>query len=139
MVSGDLLYVESLKRSRNVVLINLVRGGFLRQVVQHVLIQSRWQILRHVALVVGVGTRLPTLHRNPPASIRAGHVGGLTQVEELVAQRGPVRGVSGGARANHEDLVGVRPDNRELDLEDLGIRVSLRALVLVAAVLYIQT
>ena len=130
LVSGDLLYFESLKRSRNVVLRNVVRGGFLGQVVQHVLTQSRWQILRHVALVVGVGTGLPTLHQNAPASIHAGHVGGLNQVEEFVAQRGPVRGVSGGAGANYEDLVGVRPEKRELDFEDLGIRVCLRAVVI---------
>ena len=50
------------------------------------------------------------------------------QIEELVAQRGAVRGVSGGAGANCEDLVGARPVNRELGLEDLGVRIRLRAL-----------
>ena len=50
------------------------------------------------------------------------------QIEELVAQRGAVRGVSGGAGANCEDLVGARPVNRELGLEDLGVRVCVGAL-----------
>ena len=50
------------------------------------------------------------------------------QIEELVAQKGAVRGVSGGAEANCQDLVGARPVKRELGLEDLGIRVRLRAL-----------
>ena len=50
------------------------------------------------------------------------------QIEELVAQRGAVRGVSGGAGANCEDFVGNRPVKRELGLEDLGVRVRLRAL-----------
>ena len=76
LVSGDLLHFESLKRSRNVVLSDVVRGGFLGDVVEHVLRRCRWQILRHVALIVGVGTGLAELHRNAPAGIRAGHVGG---------------------------------------------------------------
>ena len=50
-VSGGLLQFESLKRSRNVVLGNVVRGGFLGEVVEHVLRQLRWKILRHVAMV----------------------------------------------------------------------------------------
>ena len=50
------------------------------------------------------------------------------QIEELVAQRGAVRGVSVGAVANCEDLVGARPVNQELGLEDRGVRVRLHAL-----------
>ena len=50
-------------------------------------------------------------------------------MEELVTQKGAVRGVSGGAGANYEDLVGARSVKRELGLEDLGVRVRLRALV----------
>ena len=38
--------------------------------------QPRWQILRHVAMVVEIGTGLAALYRNVPVSIRAGHVGG---------------------------------------------------------------
>ena len=76
LVSGDLLHFESLRRSQNVVLSDVVRGGLLGEIVEHVLRQPRWQILRHVAMVVGFGTGLAALYRNALASIRAGHVGG---------------------------------------------------------------
>ena len=72
LVSGDLFYFESY---RNVVLSNVVLGGFLGEIAEHVLRQTRWQIPLHVGMVVGVGTGLSALHRNAPASIRAGHVG----------------------------------------------------------------
>ena len=49
LVSGDLFYFESSKRSRNVVLSDVVWGGFLGEFVEHILRQLRWQILRHVA------------------------------------------------------------------------------------------
>ena len=75
LVSGD-LHFESLKRSPNVVLGDVVRGGFLGEVADQVLRQTRWQIFRHVAMVVGVDTGLTALHRNAPPIIRAGHVGG---------------------------------------------------------------
>ena len=75
-MSGDVLHFESLKRSRDVVLSDVVRGGFLGEIVGHILRQPRWQALRHVAMVVGVGTGLAALYRNAPPSIRAGHVGG---------------------------------------------------------------
>ena len=64
---------------------DVVRVGFLGEVVEHVLRQSRWQVLRHVALIVGVGTAFAALHRNASASIRAGPVGGYIQIEDLVA------------------------------------------------------
>ena len=76
MVSGDRLHFESMKRSRNIVLSYVVRGGLLGELVEHVLRQTRWQILRYVALVVGFGTELAELLRNAPASVRDGHVGG---------------------------------------------------------------
>ena len=79
-------------------------------------------------MVVGGGTGLAALHRNAPASIRAGHVGGKIEIEELVPRRGAVRGVSGGSRANCEDLAWAGPAKRELGLEDLGVRVRHRAL-----------
>ena len=41
MVSGDLLHFESLKKSRNVVLSDVARGGFLGEVVEHLLRQPR--------------------------------------------------------------------------------------------------
>ena len=75
-VCGDFLHFESLKRSQNVVVSDVVREGFFGEAVEHVLRQSRWQIPRHVALVVGVSTGLAALHRNAPASIRGGNVGG---------------------------------------------------------------
>ena len=76
LVSSDFLQFESLKRSRNVVLSDAVRGGFLGEIVENVLDQPRWQIPWHVAMVVGVSTGLAALYLNAPASIRAGHVGG---------------------------------------------------------------
>ena len=75
-MSGDLLHFEYLKGSQNLVLCDVVRGGFLGEIVEHILRQPRWQILRHVVMVVGVGTGLAALYRNAPASISAGHVGG---------------------------------------------------------------
>ena len=74
LVSGDFLHLESSKRSRNVVFSDAVRGG--GSIVEHILRQLRRLILRYVAIVLGVGTGLAALHRNAPASIRAGHVGG---------------------------------------------------------------
>ena len=41
LVAGDLLHSESLKGSRNVALSDVVRRGFLRNVVGHILDQSR--------------------------------------------------------------------------------------------------
>ena len=76
LASGDLLHFESLKRSRNVVLGNVVRGIFLGEIVEHILRQPRWQILRDVAMVVGGGTGLAAFYRSALASIRAGNVGG---------------------------------------------------------------
>ena len=76
LVSGDLLHFDALKSSRKVVLSDVVRGGFLGEAVEHTLRQPRWQIFRHVAIVVGVGTGPATLHPNAPARIRARHVGG---------------------------------------------------------------
>ena len=76
LVSGDLLHLESLKRSQDVVLSDVVRGGFLGEIVEHILRQPRWQILRDVAMVVGGGTGLAAFYRSALASIRAGNVGG---------------------------------------------------------------
>ena len=57
-MSGDILYFEHLKGHRNVVLSDVVRGGFIGEIVEHKLRQRRWQILRRVVIVVGVGTGL---------------------------------------------------------------------------------
>lgn len=35
---------------------DVVRVGFLGEIVEHILRQPRWQILRHIVMVVGVGT-----------------------------------------------------------------------------------
>ena len=78
-------------------------------------------------MVVGVGTGLETLHRNAPASIRAGHV--WVDPKRGACRPGGSRpGCQRGAGANYEDFVGARPVKRELGLEDLGVRVRLRAL-----------
>ena len=50
------------------------------------------------------------------------------QIQELSAERGAVRDVSRGTGANCEDIIGARPVERELGLEDLGVRVLLHAL-----------
>ena len=50
------------------------------------------------------------------------------QIQELSAERGAVRDVSRGTGANCEDIIGARPVERELGLEDLGVRVRLCAL-----------
>ena len=76
LVSGDLVHFECLKRSRNVVLSVVVRGGFLGKIVEHIFRQPRLLTLRHVAKVMGVGAGRAALYRNAPASIRSGHVGG---------------------------------------------------------------
>ena len=55
---------------------DVVRGGYLGEIVEHILRQPRSQLLRHVAMVVGVGTGLTAWYRNAPASVRAGHFGG---------------------------------------------------------------
>ena len=62
LVSGNRFHSESLKRGRNVILSDVVRGGFLGEDVEHVLRQPRWKILRRVATVVGVGTGLAALN-----------------------------------------------------------------------------
>ena len=75
-------------------------------------------------MVVGVGTGLETLHRNAPASIRAGHV--WVDPKRGACRPGGSRpGCQRGAGANYEDFVGARPVKRELGLEDLGVRVRL--------------
>ena len=70
------VHLESIKRSRNVVLSDVVPEEFLAEVVERILRQPRRQIRRHVAMIVGVGTGLAALYQNAQASILAGHVGG---------------------------------------------------------------
>ena len=53
LVSGSRFHFEWLMGGRSVVLGDVARGGFLGEVVKHVLRQARRQILRHVATVVG--------------------------------------------------------------------------------------
>ena len=72
LVSGDLLHFESLS--------DVVRGGFLGEIVEHILSQPRSQILQDVTVVGGVGTGLAALTRNAPVSIYAGLVGGQIQM-----------------------------------------------------------
>ena len=115
-----------MKRNRNVALSNVVRRGFLGDIVEHVLRQTGWRI-PHVAVVVGVGTGLAALRQNAPASIRARNVGGYIQNRSLSPRGGAVRAVGGRAGANCEDLVRARSVSREIGLEDLGVRVRRRA------------
>ena len=63
-------------------------------------------------------------------------LGPLSRVPGKQSPKGEPSGVSTGA--NCEDLVGARPVKRELDLEDLSVRVRLKPWR-VAAVLYTQT
>ena len=51
LVSGDLLHFESLKRSLKVVLSDVVRGGFLGEVVEHVLREREARKPAHMDLV----------------------------------------------------------------------------------------
>ena len=53
---------------------------------------------------------------------------GRSKTQELATQRGADRGINGGQGTNCEDFVGARPVKRELDIEDLGVRVRLRTL-----------
>ena len=76
LVSGDLLHLECLQRSRHIALSDMVQGRFLGEIVENTLRQLYRQILRHVAMVVDVGTGRSALYRNAPVSIRAAHVGG---------------------------------------------------------------
>lgn len=85
-------------------------------------------ILWYVAAVVEVGTGLAAWYRHAPASICDGNVGGQIRIQEVDTERGSVRGGRRGAGANYEGFVGPRPVKRYLGLEDLGARVSLRAL-----------
>ena len=78
-------------------------------------------------MVVGVDTGLAALYRSAPASIRAGKICGVDPNAGASAQRGAVRCVSGGTGANCEDLVGARPVERGVGLEDL-VRACVRAL-----------
>ena len=116
LFSGDLLHFESLKRSRDVGLSDVVRGGFLEEIVEHTLRQPRWQIFGHVAMVVEVGTGLSTLCRNEPG------------MWEVSAERGGIQRVREGTRADCENFVEAHPIERELGRENLGVRVRLRAL-----------
>ena len=128
MVSDDLLHFELLKRSGNAILSHVVRGAFLGEVVEHMLRQRCCQILQYVAALVGVGAGLAALWRHAPASVCAGNVVRQIQMPELSAKKGS-RGARGGKGAICKELVGVRLVERELGLENLGARISLRALV----------
>ena len=76
---------------------------------------------------MGVGTGSAAFYRYMPASIRTGQAGREIQIEEVIAERGAVRGVGRGAGTNCEDFVRARPVKCNFDL-DLGVRVSLHAL-----------
>ena len=87
LVSGNSLQFESLKRGRNVVLDDVVLGGFLGEVVEHVLREPRRLMIRHLATFVGVGTELVALNRYAPASISAAHIGRKIPIQELSPER----------------------------------------------------
>ena len=105
LVSGDFLHFESLKRSRDVVLTDVVRGAFPGEVVEHVVRPPRW--------------------RN-----RAGYNGKCIQllVHELGAARGTALGVSRRTGTSSEVFVGVLLVEGELALRALVSKsVCLRA------------
>ena len=74
-MTDDVVHFKSLERSRNAVLSNVVRRGFLGNVVEHVLRQSRRQVFWHITALVGIGTELADFDRHSPASIRTRQVG----------------------------------------------------------------
>ena len=61
LIPGGFLHFESLKGGRNVVLSDVVRGGFLGEVVEHILRQPRRQLLEHVRCRYGLPTRVMVL------------------------------------------------------------------------------
>ena len=93
LVSGNLLHSGLLERSRNVVLGDAARGGALGEVVENVLRQPRWKVLRHDAIVVGVGAGLAAVNLSALASTSARHIGRSIQIQELCPERRSVRGV----------------------------------------------
>ena len=89
-MSGNIFHFESLKSGRNVVLGDVVRGGFLGDVVEHVFQLPRWQISRHVTTVMRVRTGLTSLNCYAPSTISAGEYPKI-QIQELFPERGFVR------------------------------------------------
>ena len=96
-MAGDLLHFESLEGSQNVVSSDVVRRDFLEK-----LLSTYW-----VSPGKGLGMSLLSLglsqgwHRSIATRRRAsGQVGREIQVEEVIAERGAVRGVGGGAGTN---------------------------------------
>ena len=75
LVSGDLLHFEALKRSRNVVLSDVVRGEFLEKLLSTYLCQpcrQKKNFVRHIATIAGIGTGYAMLHRNAAESSMTG-------------------------------------------------------------------
>ena len=89
LVSGDILHFEALKGSRNVVLSDVVRGGFLGEVVEHISRRSHRYVLRHVATVVGFGTEHVALHTNAAVGIDAVFSEGESKNRSLAARGEP--------------------------------------------------
>ena len=58
---------------------------------------------------MGVGAGLAALDGDAAVRIRAGHVCGEVQIEELTPERGTVRCVARGAAADGKDLAWARP------------------------------
>ena len=80
-------------------------------------------------MVVGVAQGLKRCTQKRPRASSPGISEGTSKIYEFSAKKKAVRGVSGVPETNGEVFVGGRPDERELDLEELGFRVRLRALV----------
>ena len=106
---GHPFHLKTLEGRRHVVLGHVIWGEFFRESVEHVLRQLIRKVLRHVAAVVGVGAGLAALNGDGAVRIRARHVGGEVQIEELIPERGTIGCAAKGAGTDGKDLAGACP------------------------------
>ena len=104
----------------------MVLGVILGEVVEHILRQPRWQILRHIATVVRFGTGLATLYLHTRASNGPERVGRHIQTQELSGERRSVQGIRGGVGATCDDFEGPVQLSDSLTLRILASVQTLR-------------
>ena len=127
LVSGDLLHFESLKRSGNAVLSKGYGGDFLENLLSTYFVSPAGIYFGMSPCGRGGWHRACSVvpkraGEHPRRACRR-----VDPIQELSAEWGAVRGVSGVTGANCKDFIGAPPVERELGLEDLGVRVRLRA------------